>query len=88
MFDFYYSNRVYNRSIFLAVPPPEPPRPSSSSSTVNESTTIPPSNSIVHLMSQFRMDKAAEPMPISSKTLEKMSITDTQHLLAENGLEK
>ncbi len=39
-------------------------------------------------MSQFRMDKAAEPMPISLKTLEKMSITDTQHLLAENGLEK
>ncbi len=39
-------------------------------------------------MSQFRMDKASEPMPITLKTLEKMSITDTQHLLATNGLEK
>jgi hypothetical protein len=34
------------------------------------------------------MDKASEPMPITLKTLEKMSITDTQHLLATNGLEK
>jgi hypothetical protein len=69
---------------FLAAPPPEPPRPS----TVNESTTNPPSSAIVHLMSQIRMDKASEPMPISLKTLEKMSITETQQLLAKNGLEK
>jgi beta-lactam-binding protein with PASTA domain len=34
------------------------------------------------------MDKASEPMPITLKTLEKMSITETQRLLADNGLEK
>jgi len=67
-------------------PPPEPSRPLSS--TVNESTTNPPSNSIVQLMSKFRIDNSSEPTPISVKTLEKMSITDTQYLLAENGLEK
>jgi len=39
-------------------------------------------------MSKFRIDNSSEPTPISVKTLEKMSITDTQYLLAENGLEK
>ncbi len=87
---FYFSSVLVfvSRTFVSAAPPPEPPRPSSASSPVNEPTTNPPSNALVHLMSQFRMDKAAEPMPISLKTLEKMSITDTQHLLAENGLEK
>jgi len=77
------------QSFFLAVP--EPPRSSSSSSTANETITSrmsPPPNAIVHLMSQFRMDKAAEPKSMSLATLEKMSLRDTQHLLTENGLEK
>ncbi len=75
--------------LFLVAPPPEPPRPSSvaATATVNERATS-PSSAIVHLMSQFRMDKASEPMPITLKTLEKMSITETQRLLADNGLEK
>jgi hypothetical protein len=72
---------------FLDVPPPEPPR----SSTANETITSrmsPPPHALVHLMSQFRMDKAAEPKSMSLATLEKMSLRDTQHLLTENGLEK
>ncbi|CAF4901387.1 unnamed protein product, partial [Rotaria sp. Silwood1] len=66
-------------------PPPQP------SSTINETTTTisnAPSGALVHLLSQFRMDKASGPMPISLKNLEKMSVTDTQRLLADNGLEK
>ncbi|CAF1161959.1 unnamed protein product [Rotaria sp. Silwood1] len=66
-------------------PPPQP------SSTINETTTTisnAPSGALVHLLSQFRMDKASGPMPISLTNLEKMSVTDTQRLLADNGLEK
>ncbi len=83
----YYEFCCKKNVIFLAAPPPEPPRPSSASASVNERATSPPS-AVVHLMSQFRMDKASEPMPITLKTLEKMSITETQRLLADNGLEK
>ena len=74
----------------LAVPLPETSRPSSAvaAAAVNEPTAGVPPNALVHLMSQFRMDKASEPMPISIKTLEKMSITDTQRFLADSGLEK
>ena len=39
-------------------------------------------------MSQCRIDQTSESMLISLSTLEKMSTTDTQYLLAENGLEK
>ncbi|CAF0737919.1 unnamed protein product [Rotaria sordida] len=66
-------------------PPPQP------SSTINETTTTTsnaPPGALAHLMSQFRIDKPSEAKPILSTNLEKMSITDTQHLLAENGLEK
>ncbi|CAF2494904.1 unnamed protein product [Rotaria sp. Silwood2] len=66
-------------------PPPQP------SSTINETTTTTskaPPGALVHLMSQIRMDKPSGPMPISLINLEKLSVTDTQHLLAENGLEK
>ncbi|CAF1504822.1 unnamed protein product [Adineta ricciae] len=79
-----------------APPPPEPPRSAptqtaAATAVANEtlaSRTSPPPNTLVHLMSQFRMDKASEPMPISVTTLEKMSLKDTQHLLGEHGLDK
>jgi hypothetical protein len=86
-FLFCYSEEFYEE-FFLAAPPPEPPRPSSTTNETMTMVTNAPANAIVHLMSQFRMDKASEPMPISLTTLEKMSITDTQRLLAESGLEK
>lgn len=74
----------------LAAPPPEPPRPVATPVTNEKlaANTSPPPNALVHLMSQFRMDKASEPMPISLATLEKLSLRDTQHLLDENGLER
>lgn len=92
IFYFVIVNVFIIRKFFLAAPPPEPSRPSSSPSrttaAANESTTSPPSSAIAHLMSQIRMDKPSEPMPTSLKNLEKMSITETQRLLAENGLDK
>lgn len=79
------------------VSPAEPPRPPvpipaarATSPTTSETnlTMNTSSSALTHLMSQFRMDKAADPMPISLANWEKLSITDTQRLLAENGLEK
>lgn len=83
------SDTVVPRAFFFKVPPPEPPR--SASSTSNETittSTSPPANALVHLMSQFRMDKPSEPMPMSLSILEKMSLRDTQNLITENGLDK
>lgn len=72
-------------------PPPVPiPAARTTSPTTSEtnSTMNTSSSALTHLMSQFRMDKVADPMPISLANWEKLSITDTQRLLAENGLEK
>ena len=75
------------RGFLVAPAATEPSRPTSSAS--NEAAPHPPAHALVHLMSQFRMDsKAPEPIPVSLSALEKMSITTTQRLLAENGLEK
>jgi hypothetical protein len=80
--------RSFDGRMFLAAPSPEPPRPSAAANETITTITSPSASALVHLMSQFRMDRASEPMPISVTTLEKMSITDTQHFLADNGLEK
>lgn len=77
--------KIENVSFVSAAPSAQP------SSTINDTTsskTSPTHGVLVHLMSQFRMDKLSEPMPISLSDLEKMSITDTQSLLVESGLEK
>ena len=51
-------------------------------------TTASPGSAIVHLMSQFRMERALEPVPAKTINFEKLSITETQDFLAKNGLEK
>lgn len=92
---------IFPKSLFLfiinifSVAPVPAPQPSSTITTttartneVPRSTASSPPNSVVHLISQFRIDKQPAPIPVSLAILEKMSITDTQHLLAENGLEK
>ncbi|CAF3436539.1 unnamed protein product [Rotaria socialis] len=66
------------------------PPPQQSSTIIDTTTTrtSPSQGALAHLMSQFRIDKQSETMSISLANLEKLSITDTQRLLAENGLEK
>jgi hypothetical protein len=83
--------------VLAAAPPPQPIQspplptvPAAAASTISPETAASPSgNVLVQLMSQFRMEKPGEPKAVVATTnWEKMSITETQRLLADNGLEK